>query len=94
MVNQQLHAIVEGHVQGVGFRYFVLEVAQQLQLTGWVRNLVNGNVELLAEGNRADLDKLYSAIQSGSPGSMVTNIIIEWLPVENTFTMFSIRPTA
>jgi len=94
MTNQQLHAIVEGHVQGVGFRYFVLEVAQQLQLTGWVRNLVNGNVELIAEGNRAELDKLYAAIRSGSPGSLVTNMVIDWLPAENTFTMFSIRPTA
>ncbi len=94
MPDQQFHAIVEGHVQGVGFRYFVLEVAQQLQLTGWVRNLVNGNVELLAEGNRADLDKLFSAIQSGCPGSLVTNVASDWLPAENTFTLFSIRPTA
>jgi acylphosphatase len=89
-----LHAIVEGHVQGVGFRYFVLEVAQQLKLSGWVRNLVNGNVELVAEGNRADLDKLYSALQSGSPGSLVTSVVCDWLPAQNTFTMFSIRPTA
>jgi acylphosphatase len=94
MADQQLHAIVEGHVQGVGFRYFVLEVAQQLQLTGWVRNLVNGNVELVAEGNRADLDKLFSAVQSGSPGSMVTNVVNDWLPAQSTFTLFSIRPTA
>lgn len=94
MPDQQLHAIVEGHVQGVGFRYFVSEVAQQLQLTGWVRNLVNGNVELLAEGNRSDLDKMYSAIQRGSPGSLVTNVVSDWLPAQSTFTMFSIRPTA
>jgi acylphosphatase len=94
MPDQQLHATVEGHVQGVGFRYFVLEVAQRLQLTGWVRNLVNGNVELIAEGNRPDLDKLYAALQSGSPSSHVTNVISEWLPAENTYTMFSIRPTA
>lgn len=94
MANQQLHAIVEGHVQGVGFRYFVLETAQQLQLTGWVRNLVNGNVELVAEGNRTDLDKLFSAVQSGSPGSMVTIVVSDWLPAQNTFTLFSIRPTA
>lgn len=94
MPDQQLHAIVEGHVQGVGFRYFVLEVAQQHQLTGWVRNLVNGNVELLAEGNRIDLDKLFSAIQSGSPGSLVTHVVTDWLPAQNTFTLFSIRPNA
>ncbi len=94
MPDHQLHAIVEGRVQGVGFRYFVLEIAQQLGLTGWVRNLVNGNVELVAEGNRANLDKLYSALQSGNPGSLVTNVISEWLPAENTFTLFSIRPTA
>ena len=94
MPDQQLHAIVEGHVQGVGFRYFVLEVAQQLRLTGWVRNLDNGNVELVAEGNRSDLDTLYAAIQSGRPGSLVTNVVGDWLPAENTFTRFSIRPSA
>ncbi len=54
----RLHAVVEGHVQGVGFRYFVLTKAQHLNLTGWVRNTAEGNVEVMAEGERVDLDDL------------------------------------
>jgi acylphosphatase len=94
MSDQQLHAIIEGHVQGVGFRYFVLETAQQLNLTGWVRNLGNGNVELRAEGNRTDLDALYADLQKGNSGSFITKIDVEWLPAENVFTMFSIKPSS
>lgn len=94
MPEQQLHAIIEGRVQGVGFRYFVLESAHQLKLTGWVRNLSNGNVELMAEGNRSDLDALYAALERGNSSSLVTKIDAEWLPAEKTFTMFSIKPSA
>ena len=55
---EMLHSRIEGYVQGVGFRYFVLEKAQDLGLTGWVRNCTNGDVEVLAEGTREQLEKL------------------------------------
>ena len=90
---KRLHAVVEGHVQGVGFRYFVLEKAHGLGLTGWVRNRIDGNVELVAEGISSDLEKLLGYLQSGPPGSHVINVVIEWLPAENTFTLFSIKPS-
>lgn len=93
MPEQQLHAIVEGHVQGVGFRYFVLETANRLRLTGWVRNLYNGNVEVRAEGSRTDLDALFAALQAGNASSLITNVSVEWLPAEKAFTMFSIKPS-
>lgn len=94
MEKQRLHSEVEGHVQGVGFRYFVLEAAHRHNLTGWVRNCFNGNVELTAEGAHEDLEALLLLVQEGPSGTLVTNVVHEWLPAENTFTLFSIRPTS
>lgn len=88
---KRLHAIVGGHVQGVGFRYFVLSQAQSLNLTGWVRNLTNGDVEVTAEGNPTDLEQLLSKLHQGPPGSHVISVQAEWLAAENTFTLFSVR---
>lgn len=88
---KRLHAKVEGHVQGVGFRYFVVEKAHSLQLTGWVRNLLDGAVEVVAEGKTADLEELLLFLSVGPSGSHVINVTSEWLPAQNTFTLFSIR---
>ncbi len=89
----RLHLIVEGHVQGVGFRYFVDRLAQELKLTGWVRNLENGNVEITAEGERNTLERLLTRVSEGFTGSTVLNVTQEWLPADNTFTRFTIRST-
>jgi len=91
MDNQRLHATVEGHVQGVGFRYFVVEKAHTLKLTGWVRNSFDGAVEVVAEGNPSDLERLLTFLNVGPSGSHVINVDSEWLAAQNTFTLFSIR---
>jgi len=88
---KRLHAVVAGHVQGVGFRYFVVTQAQNLKLTGWVRNLTNGDVEVIAEGNAFDLEQLLSQLHQGPPGSHVISVNAEWLAAENNFTLFSVR---
>ena len=90
---ERIHIIVEGHVQGVGFRYFVERNALELGLTGWVRNLQNGNVEIIAEGEKGSLDQLLSSVSSGPTGSSVLNVIKEWSVAENTFARFTIRST-
>ena len=69
-----LHAIVRGRVQGVGFRYYVRERARSLRLAGWVRNLPDGAVEVLARGERDALERLRSAILAGPPGARVTTV--------------------
>ena len=66
--------IVKGRVQGVGFRWFVLREASALGLRGWVRNTVEGHVEVLATGNEDKLRELYASLQRGSRGSRVDRI--------------------
>ena len=89
----RLHAIVEGRVQGVSFRYFVSEQAQRLGLSGWVRNRYNGDVEVLAEGNRHDLELLLSALQQGPPMANVSKVTAEWLSASHEFSSFWVRST-
>lgn len=89
----RLHAWVEGHVQGVGFRYFVLDTAERLRLSGWVRNTFNEEVEILAEGPRADLELLIEALHRGPRSAVVTNVRLEWSTASGLFSKFSVAPT-
>jgi acylphosphatase len=91
--NQRLHAVVEGRVQGVGFRYFVLNKAQQLNITGWVRNTANGDVEVIAEGVREELDELLTALHNGPRSAFVTNIQESWETSKGEFHNFGVRST-
>jgi len=90
----RLHAIVEGRVQGVGFRYFVEENALSLGLKGWVRNRWEGTVELTAEGERQSLEKLLAVVRRGPRSSYVGNVRSDWLPATGEFRDFRIRMTA
>jgi len=91
--NSRLHATVMGRVQGVSFRYFVLEQAEKLDLLGWVRNRWNGSVEVMAEGTRHNLELLLIALRDGPPMSSVTDINFEWLPCAGEFIDFQVRKT-
>jgi len=90
----RLHAMIEGHVQGVGFRMFVSTTAHELGLTGWVRNRWNGDVEVLAEGERAVLESFLSALYKGPRSAYVMKIIPEWLQATGDFNSFYVRSTA
>jgi acylphosphatase len=90
----RIHAIVEGDVQGVGFRAFVQRQAINLRLKGWVRNLWDGNVEVLAEGERTHLNKLLDALWRGPSGSHVTQVIHEWQESTGESIGFSIKFTS
>jgi acylphosphatase len=75
---ERLHAVVQGDVQGVGFRYFVQRKAQQLGLRGWVRNNDDGTVELVAEGGRDELEQLKRALQEGPRMARVDRVETRW----------------
>jgi acylphosphatase len=88
-----LHATVQGDVQGVGFRAFVLDNALRLGLTGWVRNRDNGDVEVWAEGDRADLDKLLDQLRKGPRASHVINVNFKWDSASGKYSRFNVAPT-
>ena len=75
---ERLHAVVHGDVQGVGFRFFVVDHARELGLRGWVRNLPGGGVELTAEGERPQLEDLLRAARRGPRHAHVTGVEVEW----------------
>jgi acylphosphatase len=90
----RIHAIVEGRVQGVGFRYFVIDTAVALGLTGWVRNRWDGSVEALAEGPRPSLERFLQALHVGPRAASVTTVTPEWSAPTGEWVGFSVRSTA
>jgi len=89
--NTGVHVIVSGRVQGVGYRVFVLEQAQELGLVGWVRNLPNGDVEAEAQGDRPSLDTWLAALKEGPTLSRVDAIQTDWRPMIRPPSRFEIR---
>jgi acylphosphatase len=74
---ERLHAIVVGRVQGVGFRFFVKRHADLLGLTGYVRNLPEGRVDVVAEGSTEALDQLTKLLELGPSGAVVIDVIAD-----------------
>lgn len=91
--NERLHAIVRGYVQGVGFRHFVMRTAGKYGLTGWVRNRVQGTVEVVAEGERDDLETLEKALHQGPTSARVEQVEPRWKEATGEFTGFKVRRT-
>lgn len=90
----RLDATVVGRVQGVGFRWFVLDTARRLDLRGWVANEVDGSVRCVAEGPRAALDTLLRELAAGPLGADVERVVPRWGPAAGTLGRFEIRSRA
>lgn len=86
-----IRVTVEGRVQGVGFRYTTRGVAQELGLTGWVRNLPNGAVEVWAQGSVDAVDQLQALLGHGPQGSFVKSVEFEVVDPDLTLEGFEIR---
>ncbi|HXZ30605.1 MAG TPA: acylphosphatase [Dehalococcoidia bacterium] len=87
-----LSTIIYGRVQGVYFRYFVRNVARRLGLRGYVRNLASGDaVEIKAEGEKPQLDKLVEELKTGPPGASVKRVETNWSECTGQFDDFTIR---
>lgn len=86
-----VQVIVHGYVQGVYFRAFTSRAAKALGLKGYARNLPGGQVEVHAEGDRAQLEKLIKQLEVGPPESVVEKVEVNWLPYTGIFPNFEIR---
>ena len=87
-----VHAIVYGYVQGVFFRAFVFEQATELGLTGYVRNLRDREaVEVQAEGERKQLERLIGYLKVGPPGARVEKVTTNWSEHTGSYSGFNIR---
>jgi acylphosphatase len=82
---------VYGKVQGVGFRYYTLRQANKLGVKGWVRNVQDGTVEIVAQGDPASLDRLSAAVKQGSPASEVKRIHVEEIDGMNRYSSFQVK---
>ena len=74
----RMHIFYAGHVQGVGFRYTVKTVAAGFEVSGTVRNLPDGRVELVAEGDRAELQAFQAAIRDAGLAGLIRDEQVEW----------------
>ena len=83
--------IVNGLVQGVGFRYFVYREARDIELKGFVKNLFSGEVLTVAEGEKALVEELINKLKVGPMHAAVKNCAIEWKETTNEFDTFEIR---
>ena len=86
------HAIVRGRVQGVFFRAFVQSRANDLRLTGYVRNLYDSSaVEVQAEGERGKLEELLQSLHQGPSGARVEKVEASWRDFSGDFSSFSVK---
>ena len=87
----RVHLKINGRVQGVYFRASTVEQARRLGVTGWVMNCPDNSVELVAEGERDELEKLISWCRSGPPGAHVREVRAEWEASSGEFQTFFLK---
>lgn len=87
---KQIKVTVSGKVQGVGFRFYTQQKASELEINGYVKNLANGNVEIIAVGEPEQVDALVEWARSGSPSAVVDNLEIKSINDENPYQGFEI----
>lgn len=92
-MTHQLHAVVSGRVQGVWYRASTQQKAQSLQLVGWVRNLSDGRVELVAQGSKENLEALLQWCYQGPELAEVSGIDFQWESAESRLLEFETRAT-
>lgn len=82
---------VKGRVQGVGYRWFVQREANKLGLNGYVKNLYNGDVEIVAEGDRGRVEELIKQVKVGPHFSNVKDVVVEWRKYRGEYRSFTIE---
>ena len=89
---ERLHVYFSGHVQGVGFRYSVKQLSLEFEVTGWVKNLPDGRVELMVEGERDELETFQEAIPDAGLRRFIREAQLHWSEGTGEFRGFEIAP--
>ena len=84
------HVYIKGKVQGVFYRSWTRSSAESLGLTGWVKNLEDGRVEVMFEGEKEKIEEIIKKCKDGSRASEVTHVDVIWEEAEGDFSGFSI----
>lgn len=84
------HLIISGWVQGVAFRYYTRDIARRLGLTGWVRNLRDGSVEAVFEGEEAKVEEMLRWCHEGPPAARVNQVQVERSQANGEYSRFEI----
>ncbi|MBA3430430.1 MAG: acylphosphatase [Actinobacteria bacterium] len=79
----RVHVFVSGSVQGVGFRQAIADKANELAVTGWVKNLSDGRIEAVLEGPRDDVYRVVGLCRAGPPGAQVAGVQVDREPPKN-----------
>ena len=87
----QIHILISGRVQGVGFRDFARRSAEKIGVRGYAKNLANSDVEVVAEGNRVALDEFLVVLEQGPPAGRVDRVQIDQFERSEEYTGFEIR---
>ena len=87
------HLLIEGRVQGVGYRANARRMANRLNLRGWVRNLRNGDVEVLVEGPEVEVDRFIVWCHRGPTSAYVSKLMVEKSEATNKFDGFTVKRT-
>ncbi len=90
MSHKRIHVFYSGHVQGIGFRVTAQDVASELGLVGWVRNLSDGKVEVVCEGEEKKLRRFLDNIEKGFLGQYIRNKDVSWEEASKEFDNFDI----
>ena len=91
MARRSVHIIVKGRVQGVGYRWFVMQKAADFRITGWVRNLPNHDVEIIAHGIQKDMGTFIDWVKTGPPLARVMSVAISDFITDHIPDSFFVR---
>ena len=91
MTLSRIRLNISGYVQGVGFRFFVIDKARAIGLKGMVRNINNGSVEVVAEGEKSLLDQFSDILRNGPSAATVSNVNVAYENFLGEFTDFTIK---
>jgi len=88
---KQVYIVITGRVQGVGFRYFALDKAEELNIRGWVRNTFDGKVEMEAVGETKNLDTFIDWMKMGPARAIIHTFSVSDIAGQRNFTNFTVR---